>query len=197
VRDPDPLTLAPVETSAQGDDPALVAAARRDRRAFGPLYDRYAERVYGYCLRRLESREAAEDATSLIFTRAITGLDRFAGGSFAAWLFAIAHNTVTNSYRARRPEGPLDALRELASLSPTPEDLVLRRDDERLLHQLLAARPDDQRRVVELRLAGLTGVEIAETLGRSLASVKMLQMRALARMRACSASDERDRDGWT
>jgi RNA polymerase sigma-70 factor (ECF subfamily) len=49
---------------------------------------------------------------------------------------------------------------------------------------LLAHLPADQRRIVELRLAGLTGVEIARALGRSEGAVKMLQFRAVARLRA-------------
>jgi RNA polymerase sigma factor (sigma-70 family) len=194
VQDPKPPPLL-VDASTQSDDVALVADARRDRRAFGALYDRYAERVYSYCLHRLDSREAAEDATSLIFTRAIAGLHRFQGGSFAAWLFAIAHNTVANVYRERRPEAPLEAIGEIASPSSSPEDLALGRDDQRLVRELLGSLPADQRRVIELRLAGLTGAEIAEALGRSLASIKMLQARALARMRARTATHERERDG--
>ncbi len=196
MEDPNPPPLL-VDASSHHDDVALVGDARRDRRAFGALYDRYAERVYSYCLHRLDSREAAEDATSLIFTRAIAGLNRFQGDSFAAWLFAIAHNTIANVYRDPRPEAPLEAIGNVASPSPSPEDLALGRDDERLVRELLMSLPVDQRRVVELRLAGLTGAEIAEALGRSLASIKMLQARALARMRACAAEDERNSDGRT
>jgi DNA-directed RNA polymerase specialized sigma24 family protein len=44
--------------------------------------------------------------------------------------------------------------------------------------------PADQRRVIELRLAGLTGAEIAGVLNRSVAAVKMLQLRAMTRLRS-------------
>jgi DNA-directed RNA polymerase specialized sigma24 family protein len=37
--------------------------------------------------------------------------------------------------------------------------------------------------VVELRLAGLTGPEIAASLGKSHAAVKMLQLRAVQKLR--------------
>ena len=43
--------------------------------------------------------------------------------------------------------------------------------------------PEEQRRVVELRLAGLTGPEVAAALGRSHDSVRTTQRRALARLR--------------
>ncbi len=60
-------------------DEALVALARHDRQAFGVLYDRYIDLVYRYCLSRLRDREDAEDVTSLIFARALAGLDNQPG----------------------------------------------------------------------------------------------------------------------
>jgi len=180
---PAPSVDAPVD-----DEAVLVARARRDRAAFGPLYARYADRVYRYCHRRLGTREAAEDATSLVFAKALAGLAGFRGGSFPAWLFAIAHNVCLNAVR-RRPDLPLAAAGDPPDPASTgsPETLALAAEAERDLRALLAALPPDQRRVLELRLAGLAGAEIAAAMGRSLASVKMLQVRALASLRAAHA----------
>ena len=52
-----------------------------------------------------------------------------------------------------------------------------------MIHELLAQLLSDQRQVMELRLAGLTGPEIAAAVGRSLGSVKIPQVRAFAHMR--------------
>ena len=62
------------------DEPGLIAAAQRDRRAFAPLYARYARPIYRFCYRRLGSHEAAEDATSQTFVKALAALDRYQGG---------------------------------------------------------------------------------------------------------------------
>jgi DNA-directed RNA polymerase specialized sigma24 family protein len=51
------------------------------------------------------------------------------------------------------------------------------------VHHALAQLPEEQRRVVELRLAGMNGPEIALALGRSHDSVRTTQRRALARLR--------------
>ena len=88
-----------VERPAVEDDDALVAAAREDPAEFAVLYRRYVDAVYRYCHRRLGNREAAEDATSLVFTKAIDALPRYRAGGFRAWLFAIAHNTIANELR--------------------------------------------------------------------------------------------------
>ena len=190
-----PAALAPPGTGPSvgaEDEDVLVARAREDRGAFGPLYDRYADRVYRYCLRRVGTREAAEDATSQTFAKALAGLPGFRGGSFAAWLFAIAHNVCANAGR-RRPDFPLDAAGDPpdAALHAAPEARALADEATRELRALLDVLPPDQRRVVELRLAGLTGAEIAAALGRSVAAVKGLQVRALARLRAAHAAAER------
>jgi DNA-directed RNA polymerase specialized sigma24 family protein len=47
----------------------------------------------------------------------------------------------------------------------------------------LTRLPEGQRRVVELRLAGLTGPEVAAALGRSHDAVRSEQRRALAALR--------------
>jgi RNA polymerase sigma-70 factor (ECF subfamily) len=179
-------------------DRAIVARARHDPRAFAPLYDRYLDPIYRYCYRRLGNREAAEDATSAIFARALAALPSYRDGSFRAWLFVIAHNIVIDTHRRRRPEQPLADAYEPVDREPTPEEAALASDARQSLWVLLEVLPADQRRVLELRLAGLTGAEIAQVLNRSVAAVKMLQLRAMTRLRGelgvGSGSKERHND---
>ena len=165
------------------DDDALVVAAQRDPRAFAPLYARYADPVYRYCWRRLGDPDAAADATSVVFTKALAALPRYRAGSFRSWLFSIAHNTVVDGLRATRPDTALDALFEPVDPAPGPEELAVAADAGRQVRALLVRLSNDQRHVVELRLAGLTDREIADALGRNLPAVRMLQTRAVARLR--------------
>src|SRR5690348_16047655 len=91
------------ETAAD-DDAAIVVRAKRDRESFAELYLRYVAAVYRYCYHRLGDRAAAEDSTSQVFTKALTTLPGHRDDcAFRGWLFAIAHNVVVDSYRARRP----------------------------------------------------------------------------------------------
>ena len=60
---------------------------------------------------------------------------------------------------------------------------MLAAEQRRLVHDALSVLPTGQRRIVELRLAGLTGPEIPEVLGQSRAAVKCAQTRAYARLR--------------
>ncbi len=168
---------------AEPDDAELVAAARVDRRAFAPLYERYLTPVYRYCYVRLGSREAAEDATSEVFLKAMTGLPGFRDGPFAAWLFRIAHNVIADRYRRRRGSAPIEAADTLAR-GPTPEDELMALAERQALREAIGGLPDDQRAAVELQLAGWSGQQIADALSKSVPAVKQLRFRAMNRLRA-------------
>jgi RNA polymerase sigma-70 factor (ECF subfamily) len=165
------------------DDEALVARAQADPRAFAPLYRRYAQPVYGYCYRRLGTRELAEDATSQVFTKALAALPRYRGDTFRPCLFTIAHHVVADVYRRRKPTAPLDDAWQIADGAVSPEDEVIAADDARNVRRLLSQLTPDQRDVVELRLNCLTGVEIAEVLGKRPGAIRAIQFRAYQRLR--------------
>jgi RNA polymerase sigma-70 factor (ECF subfamily) len=169
--------------SDEDDERTLIAAARHDRRAFAPLYARYAAPIFQYCYGQLGSREAAEDATSAVFAKALAALPRYRDGSFRSWLFTIAHNTITDHFRAARRETPIEAAAEIVAPGPALDDVASDEDARRRLRDLLAQLPADQRSVIELRLMELNGPEIAAVLGRSHAWVRVTQFRAVARLR--------------
>ena len=185
----------PTSTSVPGQLPreetALVVRARQDRRAFAALYDTYVDPVYRYCFRRLGSREMAEDATSLVFAKALAALPSYHddGPSFRSWLFAIAHNVITDVLRAQRRDLPLTALVDLASHRPTPEEEAVRTEEQQTVRALLALLPAGEARLLELRLAGLSGAEIAAVLGMTPGAVRVAHHRAIAHLRALLADE--------
>ncbi|MDQ3512324.1 MAG: sigma-70 family RNA polymerase sigma factor [Chloroflexota bacterium] len=170
---------------APGDDAeaAMIVRARDDPAEFAPLYSAYFSSVYHYCLRSLGEREAAADATSQVFIKALGALPTYRSGSFRSWLFTIAHNVLVDASRRRRLYVPLDDAGDIPSPESMPEERALAAEDGRRLAALLACLPPSQRQIVELRLAGLTGPEIARTLGISHAAVKSRQFRAYSTLR--------------
>lgn len=157
----------------------------RDRNeAFTTFYRENLDDVYRYCVFRLGSREAAEDATSDIFTKALTSFDTYRGrGSRRSWLFSIAHNAVIDAHRRKRPVVSLDGLDEIEDDHDSPETVAVNATEQGEVRALLRQLPDTQRQILELRLAGLTGAEIADVLGRSHAAVKIAQVRAYRTLR--------------
>lgn len=171
------------------DEAAIVSRARTDLRAFAPLYDRYYDPVFGFCLRRLRDREAAADATSQIFARAMAGLGSFRAGSFQGWLFAIARNVVIDTVRRQRPSLGLDAADEVPDGGALPDEQAITGERRARLVSAIAQLTPDQRNVIELRLAGLAGREIAETLGMTTGAVQSSQFRAYRALRRLLRDD--------
>lgn len=164
-----------------------IRLAQQNAAAFTPLYERYVDAVYGYCLNRVSDPERAADLTSRIFTRALQALPKYRGrqGTFRSWLFTIAHNQVVDSYRQGGRDVPLDDLhvRTVPAGNPGPERLAEQNDLRRAFAEAMAQLTDSQRDVVALRLAGLTGPEIAAATESRLSAVKSTQFRAYARLR--------------
>ncbi|MDQ2655439.1 MAG: sigma-70 family RNA polymerase sigma factor [Chloroflexota bacterium] len=188
---PSAVEISPATVMAE-DDARLVASAQADAREFGPLYSRYADPVYRYCYRKLGHPETAADATAQVFVQALAALPgyRLRGASFRAWLFTIAHNVIVDHYRARRQVAPIAEAAHVPTAEPSPEERLLRDEAGSTVRALLATLPAEQRQILELRLAGLAGSEIAAVLGRTPGAVRVAQVRAIARLRETLASSD-------
>jgi RNA polymerase sigma-70 factor (ECF subfamily) len=172
---------------AHPPDEALVRAAQRSLAAFEPLYLRYADDVFRFCLRRLASETEAADAASIVFGRAMAKIAACQPESFRSWLFAIARNVVIDHYRAARLTQPFEPEHEIEDHAHGPEELAVHRDEMALVRSLLAKLTDDQRAVIELRLSGMTADEIAAIPGKTRNAVDQAQFRAVSRLRALLA----------
>lgn len=170
---------------AAGDTQQIIHAARDDLSRFAAVYERYSDRIYGYCLRRTNNVQEAEDLTSQVFERAMANLDSFRGGSAAAWLFRIARNAVIDHVRRRRPDVSLDgAARRLSSDDATPDDQVVAAETWHTLRALIAALPDWQADLLILKIVGgLSAAEIGEVLGKSAGAVRVELHRTVKKLR--------------
>lgn len=174
----------PADPAAQ-DEAQWLNAARTHPDRFTPLYERYFARVYAYCLRRVDSEQEAEDLTSTIFIRALNGAASYQGGSVAAWLFAIAHHTVANHYRAGHPHVPLEeAAFTIRDERPGPDEQVIQAERDSMLRALIRELPEDQQNLLALKLvAGLSAPEIADVVGKTPGAVRVALHRIVDRLR--------------
>ncbi len=158
---------------------------------FAARYDAHYPAVYRYCYLRLGQREAAEDASSETFLRALRALPDYRGGVFAGWLLRIARNVCADHwrqyYRQPRSESLDAAADERAFEAPdqaaSPEEQALAAEAVTTLRTALAHLTPPQRDLLELQLAGLTTAEIADAMQRSTGAVRILRLRAQLHLR--------------
>lgn len=149
----------------------FIQQAQRNPAAFRALYHRYVARVYAYVAYRVGRTADAEDLTADVFLRVVEGLPHFEDrgeGSFAAWLFRIAHNAVSQFYRQQPVTGDmsLDDLPDIQSDGLTPEAAYQRQEQFQRLRQRIANLSPRRQEIVTLRFFGeLRNNEIAQVLG--------------------------------
>jgi RNA polymerase sigma-70 factor (ECF subfamily) len=160
----------------------------------GALYEEYSDRILGYCLRRLPSREEAEDAVQHTFLNAYRGLRQgVIPRSDAAWLFKIAENVCRERRRSAWRRSRVETVQDpegLAGLAIAP---LGTHDELAGLADALAELSPNQRRAILLReWQGLSYREIAEQLGLTEGAVETLLFRA---RRSLAGKLDRSRGG--
>ena len=161
-----------------------------DAAAFGSLFDRHRDRVYGHACRLLEHRHDAEDVTASAFLELWRRRDavRLVDGSVLPWLLVTTANLSRNSRRgARRYRDFLDRLPRAAT-SPDPADQAFATQplhdlDPRVAAELRRLKPQDLRLVCLLVFDDVPLAEAAALLSLSEAAAKSRLQRARKRLR--------------
>lgn len=179
----------------EADERLLVEAAQRDPARFADLYDRHFERVYAYISRRVRSREETQDLTSEVFHQALAKIRQFEwrGVPFAAWLYRIAANALTDHWRraGQRAAHERSNPGTEQATEPNAGELAAIEDSARLF-RLVKTLPAEQRRVIEMRFAEEKSIrEIAGSLRRSEGAIKQLQFRGIANLRSLYEKESR------
>jgi RNA polymerase sigma-70 factor (ECF subfamily) len=166
------------------DERLQIEAAQEDPARFGELYEQHFERVYAFVARRVPDRAAVEDVTAEVFHKALAALPgfQFLGVPFAAWLFRIAGNVITDRFKRAGATREVSLADDAPELSVESEaDASDRRAD---LFRLVNELPIDQRRVIVERFIEQRSIrEIAGRLNKTEGAVKQLQLRALQSLR--------------
>jgi len=182
-----PMTSSPrLPAPAVLSDASLLAASRHDPDAFRELYERYAEAVHGYFVRRTGSRATALDLTAETFAQAWFVRARFrdeTNGSAAPWVYGIARNVLLMSVRRgaleRRATDRL-GLQERIDRPQGVEDPVPECSWADGADELLDSLPEHEREAVRLRvLEDLEYSDIARELGTTPAAARVRVHRGL------------------
>jgi len=195
-----PMTSSPtLPAPAVSSDASLLAAARQDPDAFRELYERYAEAVLEYFVRRTGSRATALDLTAETFAQAWFVRARFrdeAYGSAAPWIYGIARNVLLMSIRRgaieRRATERL-GLRERLDRPQCAEDPVPESTWADGADELLDSLPAQQREAVRMRvLEDVEYSDIARALGTTPGAARVRVHRGLNALKEHLTSSKED-----
>lgn len=165
----------------------LVKQAGTDDRAFEILYDFYFTKIYFFVFKRTGQKEVAEDIVSATFIKVFTGLKTFEPkheNSFAAWVYKIANNKITDYYRhqGRHPLVSIENIVEPVDENQNPQEDYVRNLNKTIVAKILLSLSESDQNILQLKFfADLDNMEIAEILGVKANNVGVCLFRALKR----------------
>ncbi len=172
----------PPEEPSNGemDDVALVSRCRTgDKDAWGILFTRYRQRLFGLCYQFVADFQESEDLVQEIFLKLTRVLDKYdSSQSFKAWLTAVGRNHCIDHYRkhAKRRRQLLtgeDVFRTIPDRSPGPMKRAVRKEEAERLRRALADLSEKLREAVVLRdIQGYTYEEVGKRLKIPVGTVK-------------------------
>ncbi len=168
------------------EEPLVQKAMQGDGDAFTRLYDMYLDKVYKHIYYRVTVVSDVEDLTQETFLRAWRSIKSYRPTEkpFVAWLYTIAHNLIIDHYR----KGGRDKTVPLEDVSQSAQghrdkgmDAML---DQDVVRRMLSRLAGEQQQVLMMRFVeGFEYSDVAAALGKSEGAVRVIQLRALRRLR--------------
>jgi RNA polymerase sigma-70 factor, ECF subfamily len=202
-----PETTHPPDPAAAfvEDFEILAEIARGDLGRFDVLVNRYKVRLMSYLGHRVPDRHHTEDLVQEAFLRLFRAARNggYSGkASVSTWLFTIADNCATDYLRAsgrqpltlesdtagRNDNDSASMLDCRSSPDLDPAEAAARRESQGRAEALLDCLPEEQRRVVALKvLGGLTLAETAVVVGCPVGTAKSRLLYGLRKIEASLA----------
>lgn len=153
----------------------------RDPKAQEYLYNRYARRMYGICLRFARNTLEADDILQEGFIKVFSYLKDFRNeGSLEGWIRKTIVNTAINYYNSKQQEWKETSIEKAESNQSVAEDILDQISVTDLLH-LIQQLPEGYRMVFNLHvIEGYNHQEIAQMLDISENTSKSQLSRARA-----------------
>lgn len=147
------------------------------------MYHLYADDIYRFLFVHVRDKELAEDLTADTFLKAWKRIDSFDWRHSRGWLYAIARNNLADHWRKHRSV-PLDESIEIPDDRPAQEEVMDKKLSFQRAAKAITRLPEEMKSVVLLRfMQGYTVKQTAEALDLSESNVRVIQYRALKKLR--------------
>jgi len=167
-------------------DTAVIKECQHGRiERFTKVYDAYIKKIYNFIYHKTMHRETAEDLTSTVFMKALENIQSFdeSKGSFNAWLYRIARNTVIDHYRTSKDVMDIADAWGLSSKEDILRNAESNEQLERVRGYLETLKPQHREIIIMRVWDQLSYKEIADITGLTEANCKMTFSRAIRRLR--------------
>ena len=174
-------------------DRLIGPAAAGDERAVSDIIKIVHPLVRRYCAARVGAGSnphvSADDIAQEICIATVTAIPRYRdqGKSFLAFVYGISANKVADAFRRahQHPSYPVAEFPDAASCAPGPEELALVMERREATRELMTILAPAHREVLVMRIVlGWTAAQTAEAIGTSPGVVRVMQHRALNKLRA-------------
>ncbi|ROR72608.1 RNA polymerase sigma-70 factor (ECF subfamily) [Bogoriella caseilytica] len=145
-------------------------------------YDQHGGEIFGFAINAVRDRGVAEECVQETFLRAWRARERFdpSRGALRTWLFTIARNVITDSYRrdARIPE-PVEAghMSQRSAPERDPADRLM------AMEALASLSVEHRQVVVAVHLLGLGYAEVSDSTGVPVPTLRTRTFYALRALR--------------
>ncbi|MFA5062338.1 MAG: RNA polymerase sigma factor [Patescibacteria group bacterium] len=156
-----------------------------EQKQFGALYDKHIRKIYDFIYFKTYHKETAEDLASQTFLKAAENFVNFNPdkGTFSAWLYKIARNTVIDYYRTHKVEANIEDVFDLSQENDVLGDFD-RKENLQKVKNYLSKLSSEQREIIVMRVwQEMSYEEIAEVLGKSQESCRMMFSRTLSKLK--------------
>lgn len=164
-----------------GDDSLLERIKHYDQNALAEVHERYFDQIYYYLNYRLNDPDAAADLAGEVFLALVNALknNKPPQTSLSGWLYAVARNLTADHIKKQVKTMPL--VDDLVADTPSLADQFHLAQLAPMLKQATHQLTDEQQHVIALRFGqGLSLIETASAMEKTVGAIKALQHRALA-----------------
>lgn len=164
----------------------LKKAQAGDRESFGFIYDHFRDKLYRFIYFRVGHKEIAEDLLADTFVKAWLKIENVLNHkALSSWIYQVAKNNIIDYYRIKGTATvSIEEVSEILPDASNPVDSANLTIEHGTLMELMGSLSEEQRLVVQYKFfEDLTNEEIASVMNKSEGAVRVLQHRAVARLK--------------
>lgn len=181
----------------ESDEKLMEYVQRGNQKAFSKIYEKYKQRIFGFIMNMVNDKNIAQDLSHDVFLKVMRKADQYSQEyKFSTWIFSIARNTTLDYFKKKSEitfgldtEENQNWIDQAIDPHQDVEMQAIQRAEKDIVRKCLQSLKAEHKDVLLMRIySELNYEEIAQTMGKSLSSIKSLINRAKAALDQCVMS---------